>query len=87
MLWQGILPPRRWRRQQQTLLRIQQFPDEQRRIRELKSYYQQLMSAAIITPLFHYQYQISAPPRMQGVRLTAHGWFDFGQAWLPPPLN
>ncbi|HDJ1438440.1 TPA: SgrR family transcriptional regulator [Serratia rubidaea] len=87
VLWQGILPPRRWRQQQQTLLRIQQFPDEQRRIRELKSYYQQLMSAAIITPLFHYQYQISAPPRMQGVRLTAHGWFDFGQAWLPPPLN
>lgn len=35
------------------------------------------MAAAIITPLFHYQYQISAPPRMHGVTLTAHGWFDF----------
>lgn len=45
------------------------------------------MAAAIITPLFHYQYQISAPPRMHGVTLTAHGWFDFCRAWLPPPVD
>ncbi|HDU8663972.1 TPA: SgrR family transcriptional regulator [Serratia liquefaciens] len=86
-LWRGILPDDRWRHQQQTLQQIQQLPAQQPRYEQLKEYYQQLMRAAIITPLFHYQYQISAPPRIHGVTLTAHGWFDFCQAWLPPPLD
>lgn len=84
-LWRGILPDSRWQHQQQTLQRIQQLPAQQPRFEQLKTYYQQLMAAAIITPLFHYQYQISAPPRIHGVTLTAYGWFDFCQAWLPPP--
>ncbi|VXC51794.1 conserved hypothetical protein [Enterobacterales bacterium 8AC] len=86
VLWQGILTEENWQRQQQVLLHIQQVPDQQRRYDLLKTYYQQLMKAAILTPLFHYQYQVNAPPRIQGVTLTAHGWFDFCQAWLPPPL-
>ncbi|MFI8418666.1 SgrR family transcriptional regulator [Serratia sp. NPDC078593] len=86
-LWRGILPAAYSQQQEQNLLRIQQIKDEPQRFSELKSYYQQLMAAAIITPLFNYQYQVSAPPHIQGVTLTAHGWFDFCQAWLPPPVE
>ncbi|CAI0955191.1 SgrR family transcriptional regulator [Serratia entomophila] len=86
-LWRGILTDGAWRRQQETLQRIQQLQAQQPRFEQLKNYYLQLMRAAIITPLFHYQYQISAPPRIHGVTLTAHGWFDFCQAWLPPPVD
>lgn len=86
VLWQGILTEENWQHQRQVLLHIQQVPDQQRRYHQLQTYYQQLMKAAILTPLFHYQYQVSAPPHIQGVTLTAHGWFDFCQAWLPPPL-
>ena len=43
-----------------------------------------LMRDAIVTPLFNYQYQVSAPPGVNGIRLNARGWFDFSEAWLPP---
>ncbi|MFC0226808.1 SgrR family transcriptional regulator [Serratia aquatilis] len=87
VLWKGILSEERWQYQQKILLHIQQCPEQHERYRLLKDYYQQLMDAAILTPLFNYQYQVSAPPRIQGVMLTAYGWFDFCQAWLPPPLE
>ncbi|WP_431223475.1 SgrR family transcriptional regulator [Serratia sp. L9] len=87
LLWQGILKEEDWQHQQQTLRHIQQCPTHQQRYDLLKNYYQQLMGAAILTPLFNYQYQVSAPPRIHGVMLTAYGWFDFCQAWLPPPLE
>lgn len=38
----------------------------------------------MLTPLFNYQYQVSAPPGVNGIRLNARGWFDFSAAWLPP---
>ncbi|QKJ60233.1 SgrR family transcriptional regulator [Serratia fonticola] len=87
LLWQGILREEDWQHQQRTLQQIQQCPVPQQRFSQLKAYYQQLMGAAILTPLFNYQYQVSAPPRIHGVMLTAYGWFDFCQAWLPPPLD
>ncbi|ERK10929.1 SgrR family transcriptional regulator [Serratia fonticola] len=87
LLWQGILREEDWQYQQRTLQQIQQCPAPPQRYSQLKAYYQQLMGAAILTPLFNYQYQVSAPPRIQGVMLTAYGWFDFCQAWLPPPLD
>ncbi|MBP1017773.1 SgrR family transcriptional regulator [Serratia fonticola] len=87
LLWQGILREEDWQYQQRTLQQIQQCPAALQRYSQLKAYYQQLMGAAILTPLFNYQYQVSAPPRIQGVMLTAYGWFDFCQAWLPPPLD
>ncbi|CAI1005790.1 HTH-type transcriptional regulator sgrR [Serratia fonticola] len=87
LLWQGILREEDWQYQQRTLQQIQQCPAPLQRYCQLKAYYQQLMGAAILTPLFNYQYQVSAPPRIQGVMLTAYGWFDFCQAWLPPPLD
>ncbi len=32
------------------------------------------------TPLFNYHYRISAPPGVNGVRLTPRGWFEFSRA-------
>lgn len=87
LLWRGILREEDWQHQQRILRQIQQHPAPQQRYSQLKEYYQQLMGAAILTPLFNYQYQVSAPPRIHGVMLTAYGWFDFCQAWLPPPLD
>lgn len=85
VLWRGILPAARWRHQRQTLRRIQQQPEPTARFHQLHAYFQHLMATATITPLFNYQYQVNAPPHIHGVTLTAYGWFDFSQAWLPPP--
>lgn len=86
-LWQGILPPGAWEHLQSTLLDIQQIEDPLLRSASLQHYFEGLMQNGLITPLFNYQYQVSAPPRVNGVQLTAWGWFDFSQAWIPPPLE
>jgi len=85
-LWAGILREEDRLLQQQRLASIQQIPLENSRSEELRDHFYQWMSRSIITPLFNYQYQVSAPPRISGVQLTAWGWFDFCQAWVPPPL-
>ncbi|PSC95015.1 hypothetical protein C7D74_33325, partial [Klebsiella pneumoniae] len=36
------------------------------------------------TPLFKYNYRISAPPGVNGLRLNARGWFDFASAGCRP---
>ena len=59
-------------------------PDDSLRIAALKRIFTRLMREAILTPLFNYQYQVSAPPGVNGIRLNARGWFDFSEAWLPP---
>ncbi|CNL42791.1 oligopeptide ABC transporter substrate-binding protein OppA [Yersinia aldovae] len=83
-LWRGILSSEQWLQQQQTLMLIQQIENAPERFRQLRAYYNHLMQAGLILPLFNYQYQVNAPPRINGVMLTAYGWFDFCQAWLPP---
>ncbi|CAM3733742.1 SgrR family transcriptional regulator [Rahnella bruchi] len=85
-LWPGILRDVDYQRQQQRLTETQQIPQENRRSDELRAHFFQWMQSGIVTPLFNYQYQVSAPPRISGVQLTAWGWFDFCQAWVPPPL-
>lgn len=85
-LWLEILRKDDLHNQQQRLLHIQQIPLEKRRADELRDHFYQWMQTGIVTPLFNYQYQVSAPPRISGVQLTAWGWFDFCQAWVPPPL-
>lgn len=85
-LWPGILREKDYVCQQQRLAAIQQIPLENHRSDELRDHLFQWMQSAIVTPLFNYQYQVSAPPRISGVQLTAWGWFDFCQAWVPPPL-
>ncbi|MWL74625.1 peptide ABC transporter substrate-binding protein, partial [Escherichia coli] len=44
-----------------------------------------LMESAVLTPLFNYHYQVSAPPGVNGIRLNPRGWFEFTEAWLPAP--
>lgn len=86
-LWPEILRDEDYACQQQRLEVIQQIPQENRRSDELRDHFFQWMKSGIVTPLFNYQYQVSAPPRISGVQLTAWGWFDFCQAWVPPPLQ
>lgn len=51
LLWQGILREEDWQYQQRTLQQIQQCPAPPQRYSQLKAYYQQLMGAAILTPI------------------------------------
>ncbi|CNH15493.1 SgrR family transcriptional regulator [Yersinia pekkanenii] len=86
-LWRGILSPKQLEQQQKTLIHIQQIEPAPERFRQLQEYYNDLMLSGLILPLFNYQYQVNAPPRINGVTLTAYGWFDFSQAWLPPAIT
>ena len=86
-LWRGILSPEQLEQQQETLIQIQQTELAAERFRQLREYYNDLMLTGLFLPLFNYQYQVNAPPRIKGVTLTAYGWFDFNQAWLPPATN
>lgn len=86
-LWTEILDDNDLQQQQRRLLAIQQQPGATQREDQLRGHFQQLMQQGSITPLFNYQYQVSAPPGVNGVELTAWGWFDFCQAWLPPPIG
>jgi len=85
-IWSAILNDDDMTQQVQRLCEIQQIPQANKRADELRDYFYHLMQRGSITPLFNYQYQVSAPPRVNGVQLTAWGWFDFCQAWLPPPV-
>ncbi|KAB7898093.1 SgrR family transcriptional regulator [Rouxiella sp. S1S-2] len=87
LLWPTILDAKGIEQQNSRLLEIQQLPSESLREERLREHFSQLMQQGSITPLFNYQYQVSAPPGVNGVQLTAWGWFDFCQAWLPPPLD
>ena len=69
----------------QTLDAVQTQADERDRHAGLQAIFSRLMETAVLTPLFNYQYQISAPPGVNGIRLNTRGWFDFTEAWLPPP--
>ena len=70
---------------QSTLDAVQVMPIEENRFNALKAVFSQLMADATLTPLFNYHYRISAPPGVNGVRLTPRGWFEFTEAWLPAP--
>lgn len=86
-LWPGILSDEEILQQRERLQTIQQIPLTNQRADELRDHFYHLMKRGSITPLFNYQYQVSAPPRVNGVQLTAWGWFDFCQAWIPPPVT
>lgn len=86
-LWAAILSTDQLQQQQRRLLAIQQYPSESLREQKLRDHFFELMQQGTLTPLFNYQYQVSAPPGVNGVRLTAWGWFDFCEAWLPPPVE
>ncbi len=85
LLWACLLPEQHRQQLQSTLDDVQGQPDIHKRESSLQQVMHSLMENGIIMPLFHYHYQISAPPGVNGISLNARGWFDFSQAWLPPP--
>lgn len=84
-LWPHLLSAPQYAHLQATLDAVQTQVSEDARSAGLKDIFTRLMENAVLTPLFNYQYQISAPPGVNGIRLNARGWFDFTQAWLPAP--
>lgn len=83
-MWPAVLSESQFTRLQHALDTAQAQADEAQRTGALKKIFTLLMEDAILTPLFNYQYQISAPPGVNGIHLNARGWFDFTEAWLPP---
>lgn len=84
-LWSFILSGPQQAHIQATLDALQRSPETRDRNDALRRLFSRLVEQAIVTPLFNYRYQISAPPGVQGIQLNAWGWFDFSRAWLPPP--
>ncbi|EKM5716916.1 SgrR family transcriptional regulator [Enterobacter cloacae] len=82
-LWPHLLSAPQVAHLQATLDAVQTQADEQARHAGLRAIFTRLMDNAVLTPLFNYQYQISAPPGVNGIRLNTRGWFDFTAAWLP----
>lgn len=84
-LWPALMTSTQYTRLQATLDTVQTHPDHTTRSQALKSVLTTLMDNAVLTPLFNYHYQVSAPPGVNGIQLNTWGWFDFTKAWLPPP--
>jgi MarR-like DNA-binding transcriptional regulator SgrR of sgrS sRNA len=84
-LWPHLLRAPQFAHLMATLDAVQVLPDAAARHLALKEVFTRLMERAVLTPLFNYQYQISAPPGVNGIRLNPRGWFDFTEAWLPAP--
>lgn len=86
-LWPHLLSAPQVAHLRATLDAVQTQADEQARHAGLRAIFTRLMENAVLTPLFNYQYQISAPPGVNGIRLNTRGWFDFTEAWLPAPRS
>ena len=85
MLWPALLTAEQYAQLQTTLNAVQAEPRHAQRNAGLHRVLAALMDDTVLTPLFNYRYQISAPPGVNGIHLNALGWFDFTRAWLPPP--
>ncbi len=85
-LWPQLLSAPQFSHLQTTLDTVQRYPDSLSRHSALQAVFERLMAQGVVTPLFNYHYQISAPPNVNGLRLNARGWFDFTRVWLPPPM-
>ena len=86
-LWPVLTGDAGWEQLRNRLDDVQHYPQLEQRHHHVKTLYQQLMNDAVITPLFNYRYQVSAPPDVEGIHLNAWGWFDFSRAWIPPPVT
>ncbi|KFC08634.1 periplasmic substrate-binding component of an ABC superfamily oligopeptide transporter [Trabulsiella guamensis ATCC 49490] len=82
-LWLNVLTHPQYAHLQATLDAVQRQRDDASRATALLGVVSNLMESAILTPLFNYHYRVSAPPGVNGIRLTPRGWFDFTEAWLP----
>ncbi|MBD8166723.1 SgrR family transcriptional regulator [Erwinia persicina] len=85
-LWPILTGADGWAQLLHQLEDLQAHPELEQRQQCLRALYLQLMADAVITPLFNYRYQVSAPPDVEGIRLNAWGWFDFSRAWIAPPV-
>jgi len=86
-LWPNLLSAPQFAHLQATLDAVQRQVNEQERYQALHDVFDTLMDNATLTPLFNYQYRISAPPGVEGIHLNTRGWFDFAEAWLPAPAR
>ncbi|HFZ8993880.1 TPA: SgrR family transcriptional regulator [Citrobacter freundii] len=84
-LWPHVLEAPAFSHLQATLDALQIQPQEEDRHLALQQVFAGLMNDATLTPLFNYHYRISAPPGVNGIQLNSRGWFEFSEAWLPPP--
>jgi MarR-like DNA-binding transcriptional regulator SgrR of sgrS sRNA len=84
-LWPNLLSAPQFAHLQATLDAVQRQANERERYQALHDVFNTLMDNATLTPLFNYQYRISAPPGVEGIHLNTRGWFDFAEAWLPAP--
>ena len=82
-LWTHTLSAPQYAHLQATLDAVQTQRSPPSRHHALQNVFHHLMENALLTPLFNYQYKISAPPGVNGIRLNARGWFEFTEAWLP----
>ena len=62
MLWPNLLTGAQYAHLQATLDAVQSQPDARSRNDALRNVFNSLMEDAIMTPLFKYNYRISAPP-------------------------
>jgi hypothetical protein len=85
VLWPQLLSPASYSHLLATLDAVQAQPAASARHSALEAVFAGLMESAVLTPLFNYQYQVSAPPGVNGIRLNPRGWFEFTEAWLPAP--
>ncbi|MBS0851709.1 SgrR family transcriptional regulator [Leclercia sp. UBA5958] len=85
VLWPQLLSPAQYSHLLATLDAVQAQPAASARDSALKAVFAGLMESAVLTPLFNYHYQVSAPPGVNGIRLNPRGWFEFTEAWLPAP--
>jgi MarR-like DNA-binding transcriptional regulator SgrR of sgrS sRNA len=85
-LWPTLLGEVTHQQLLNTLEKIQCNNVEAERLTGLQHAFHQLMAQSVITPLFNYRYQVSAPPDVEDIALNAWGWFDFSRAWIPPPV-
>lgn len=84
-LWPHVLSAPAYAHLQATLDAVQTQAEARDRHAGLKAIFSRLMENAVLTPLFNYQYQISAPPGVNGIRLNTRGWFDLPKPGCPPP--
>lgn len=84
-LWSHVFTANTYQALQKNLDAVQLISGEESRLQALKAVFFSLMDEATLTPLFNYHYRISAPPGVNGIRLTPRGWFEFTEAWLPAP--
>lgn len=83
--WQAFLTSRDMACAEARLCDARAEPEPDSRNTIIRQLFSWLMQRAYLTPLFNYRYQLSSVSQVNNIRMTAYGWFDFGEAWVSPP--